>query len=208
MKEQLTKLDELLVNLNKECTFIFKNESNINQIYKSSRYVYSISHRAIEILRAFKLLIDDSNFLVANALTRLQADNCIRLFAMSLVEHRGDFFDEVLNGSHIRNLKDGDGNKMFDSYLVAKLNEVFQEFEEKYKSANKFIHFCDLHLTFNTSEIQNPKNKQVTTYISERIEVSDDSANSYIGDMYYMTDVCYLLIRGYRLHMEAYLGSK
>src|SRR5690606_31735281 len=90
---------------------------------KPSHYIFSIIHRAIELNRGFKTLAEANNWITAINLIRLQADSCMRLFALSLTSDRLDFYNRVIGGEHIRNLIDADGKKMTDQYLSQKLDE-------------------------------------------------------------------------------------
>ena len=58
-------------------------------------------------------------------LIRLQSDNCMRFFALSLVENRLDFYERILNGEHIGNILDAEGNRMSDKYLSEKLDTLY-----------------------------------------------------------------------------------
>src|SRR5690606_26613552 len=120
LKQIYEAIEELNKSFNKTALDIFKNETDNNVLAKPSHYVFSIVHRAIELNRGFMTLTKSNNWITAINLLRLQADNCMRLFSLSLVKDRVDFYNRVLRGEHIRNIKDAEGNKMTDVYLTNK----------------------------------------------------------------------------------------
>jgi ABC-type enterochelin transport system substrate-binding protein len=71
-------IEELNSKLNEVGLEIFKNETDINLLSKSSHFTFSIIHRAIELNRGFKSLSESNNWITTINLIRLQADNCMR----------------------------------------------------------------------------------------------------------------------------------
>lgn len=136
-------LEELNKGLNQTSRDIFLNETNRKLLSKPSHLIFSIVHRAIELNRGFKALTETNNWITAINLLRLQADNCMRLFAISLVEDRLDLYNRIQNGEHIRNIKDAEGNKMTDLYLSQKLDHLYPGFRMLYENTSGFIHFSN-----------------------------------------------------------------
>lgn len=64
-------------------------------------------------------------------LIRLQADKCMRLYALGLVSDRLDFYNRVTNGELIRNIKDAYGNKMTDATYLSKKLDVMKKYDLK-----------------------------------------------------------------------------
>lgn len=127
---------------------IYEFENGITVI---NHYIMSIANRAISLNRGFVTLANTNNYLTAISLIRLQIDNCLRLYAMSLFSDSTLFYEKVLNGEHIKNLKDRDGNKMHDEYLVTKIDVIFPGFKSLYKKLSGHIHFSFEHFKFNNS---------------------------------------------------------
>ena len=100
---------------------IYEIEEGISEI---NHYIMSIANRAISLNRGFVTLAESNNYQTAISLMRLQIDNCLRLYALSLYSNSGELYEKVLKGEHIRNMKDRDGNKMTDNYLVTKFTMV------------------------------------------------------------------------------------
>ncbi len=148
-------IDDLNKELNNVAVEIFKNETDKKVLSKPSHFTFSIVHRAIELNRGFKALTETNNWITAINLIRLQADNCMRLFALSLVPDRLDFYQRIMKGEHIRNIEDGDGNKMTDYYLSKKLDILYPGFRLLYGNTSGFIHFSKEHMNINNDRIDN-----------------------------------------------------
>ncbi|MBK5214201.1 MAG: hypothetical protein JJE55_11140 [Flavobacteriaceae bacterium] len=198
-------LDELNLELSKVASEIFKNETDKKVLYKASHYCFSIVHRAIELNRAYKTLTNVNNYITAITLIRLQADNCMRLFALSLVENRRDFYEEVMKGTHIRNLKDGDGKKMTDAYLADKLDKIFPEFKNLYQNTSGFIHFSNEHIFLNNTRTETEDTFRMTTLISKTAELSMEKKVDYSFNMFYVGKNLYKLLKGYKSSMAEFL---
>lgn len=104
-------------------------------------------NRSMCLLRGFCDLIMSENFVAAAPLVRLQLDNCLRFYAGWLVSEPHDFAMQILDGKHVRNLLDGQGNKMTDRYLV----EKFAEKEDArlvtlYNQTSGYIHLSNKHM--------------------------------------------------------------
>jgi hypothetical protein len=127
---------------------IYEIENGITTI---NHYIMSIANRAISLNRGFVTLSNANNYLTAISLMRLQIDNCLRLYAMSLSGDSSLFYEKVLSGEQVRNLKDRDGKKMSDNYLVTKIDNIFPGFKALYKKLSGHIHFSSEHFSFNNS---------------------------------------------------------
>ncbi|WP_282133219.1 hypothetical protein [Cellulophaga baltica] len=125
---------------------IYEIEEGISKI---NHYIMSIANRAISLNRGFVTLAESNNYQTAISLMRLQIDNCLRLYALSLYSDSGEFYEKVLKGEHIRNLKDRDGNRMTDNYLVTKIDKIFPQFKSLYQKLSGHIHFSSEHFAFN-----------------------------------------------------------
>lgn len=93
LTQVFASLEELNKKLNQTAIDIFTNETQRKLLSKPSHFTFSIVHRAIELNRGFKTLSESNNWITAINLLRLQADNCMRLFALSLVQDRLDFYE-------------------------------------------------------------------------------------------------------------------
>jgi hypothetical protein len=203
----LNKIFESIDKLNLEFIYrvkqIFKNETTKGRLYKSSHLLFSVANRAIALNKGYKLLAENNNYISAISLIRLQVDNCLRLFAMSLVKDRRDFYKAVVNGIHIGNMKDAEGNSMTDEYLVTKIDKMYPQFKELYKNTSGFIHFSNEHLNINNIILKNNDESLKNITLIEGVDRMDIVEKvDFSFNMFYAGKCLLKLINGYRLSME------
>src|SRR5690606_33729884 len=174
---------------------------------KSSHYTFSIIHRAIELNRGFKTLTEANNWITAINLIRLQADNCMRLFALSLVEDRLDFYNRVLNGEHIRNIKDAEGKNMTDLYLSQKLEGLYPGFRLLYENTSGFIHFSKEHINLNNDKVEVEEKFIMYIRLAETTEFSISSKVDFAFNMFIVGKNLFRLLKGYKLSMEELMNK-
>lgn len=194
-------LDELNRKLNQLALEIFKNETDRKLLSKPSHLVFYIVHRAIELNRGFKTLVKDDNWITAINLLRLQADNCMRMFALSLVKDRLDFYNRIQNGEHIRNIKDAEGKHMTDFYLTQRLDALFPGFRLLYENTSGFIHFSNEHIKLNTDRIDDGDDFIMKIRLTEITKFSLNNKVDYAFNMFQVSKELYKLLNGYKLSM-------
>jgi RNA recognition motif-containing protein len=179
--------------------------SEINKIYEIeegisiiNHYIMSIANRAISLNRGFVTLAESNNYQTAISLMRLQIDNCLRLYAMSLSGNAAEFYEKVLNGEHIRNLKDRDGNKMTDNYLVTKIDKIFPKFESLYKKLSGHIHFSSEHFSFN-NKLENDT-YSISVGNVENLNIAEKV--DYTFNMFWVSKDLLNLITDYRMEIK------
>ena len=200
-------IDELNKELNTVAVEIFKNETAKNVLSKPSHFAFSIVHRAIELNRGFKALTETNNWITAINLIRLQADNCMRLFALSIVPDRLDFYQRIMKGEHIRNIEDGDGNKMTDNYLSKKLDILYPGFRLLYGNTSGFIHFSKEHMNINNDRIDNGDEFVMYIRLAEITEFPIHKKVDYAFNMFMTGKELYKLLKGYKLSMEDFMKN-
>ena len=200
-------IDELNKELNNVAVEIFKNETDKKVLSKPSHFTFSIVHRAIELNRGFKALTETNNWITAINLIRLQADNCMRLFALSLVPDRLDFYQRIMKGEHIRNMEDGDGNKMTDYYLSKKLDILYPGFRLLYGNTSGFIHFSKEHMNINNDRIDNGEDFTMYIRLAETTEFPIHKKVDYAFNMFMTGKELFKLLKGYKLSMEDFMKN-
>ncbi len=131
-------------------------------IYSTDLYLSAIINRAISFIRGFKLLATENNYISSVPIIRMQIDNCLRLYAGTLVESHNDFFLAYLDGIHIRNMKDANGNKMTDSYLIKQLDKIFPGIHNLYNNTSGYVHLSNEHAFLQTEILKDDERKMGT----------------------------------------------
>lgn len=199
--EIIKKLEELNVKLNQTALDIFENETKRKLLSKPSHLTFSIVHRAIELNRGFITLTEANNWITAINLLRLQADNCMRFFALGLVDDRLDFYNRIQNGEHIRNIRDAEGHKMTDLYLSQKLDSLYPGFRQLYENISGLIHFSNEHIKLNNEKIDNGNDFMMYIRIAETTEFSISKKVDYAFNMFLVGKELFGLLNGYKLSM-------
>ncbi len=198
-------LDKLNENLTKIAQEILKIETDKNLLSKPSMFIFSIINRAIALNKGFKSLAELDNYVASINFLRLQADNCMRLFAMTLVTDRGKFFDLIENGEHIRNIKDCKNRKMTDKLLSEELDKIFPGFRSLYENTSGLIHFSKEHFNQNhqTTIVDNNISGVVLFNGEHFFSIAEKVDYSY--NMFLVGAELYKLINGYKLHINDFM---
>jgi len=192
-------------DLSKLASDIFKIETDKKLLSKPSMFVFSIINRAVALNNGYKSLALIDNYVAAINLLRIQADNCMRLFAMTLVDNRAEFFNKISNGVHIRNIKDTKGRKMTDLLLSTELEKIFPGFRSLYENSSGLIHFSNEHLNQNTNTQVSENNLSGIILINGEHFLSMARKVDYSYNMYLVTTELFKLIKGYKLHVEEFM---
>jgi len=115
-------------------------------IYPLDLLVLATLHRSLCLLKGFVSLIETKNFTAAAPLIRLQLDNCLRLYAGTLVNDPHEFVKKIIKGIPIRNQKDRSNQKMTDKYLVDKLTQQYTWIKKVYDNTSGYIHLSEKHV--------------------------------------------------------------
>ena len=138
----------------KEAKLFLQMGGEKGRIYTMDLFISAIINRAISLIRGFKCLADQNNYISAVPLIRIQVDNCLRFYAATLVKNSDDFFIDYLKGTHIRNMKDASGERMTDSYLVGRLDkELFPGIHNLYVNTSGYVHLSNEHSFLQTKMV-------------------------------------------------------
>lgn len=120
-------------------------------LYPLDIFVFSAINRSLNLLVPFCELIKEKNIIAAAPLIRMQLDNALRLYAGTLIDDPHTFSLEVLKGTHVRKLKDRNGKKMTDAYLVEQLSSQLNIdwLSGVYDNTSGYVHFSNKHM-FNS----------------------------------------------------------
>lgn len=153
-------VEQALTNLEAGEKALIKRAADMLQVYDGAIYGFDLLacaaiDRSIAVSAGFRTMIRDQNFICAGALLRLQLDTALRIFAGFIVDKPHDFATEVFKGTHVRNMKDGTGQRMTDHYLVTELAKEYPGIESTYQKASGYVHLSDAHF-FQVLSIGDP----------------------------------------------------
>ena len=160
--EELENRRKKLIKLTKEMLSAYGGT-----MYSLDLFAIGAVKRAISTIAGFRLLVESWNMICARALLRMQIDTALRFSSVFLIKKPNDFVMKVLKGEQINKLKDKDGKKMTDAYLVSKLESEYSWIPVVYKNLSGYVHLSEHHL-FNSVEHVNDDSGSVLWAIKEK----------------------------------------
>lgn len=154
IEKELLRLSELML------------ASNNGNLFPVDLVAVGAMKRTASNTEGFIKLIETQNMTCARSLLRVQLDTAMRFSAIWLVESPHDFANEIINGKHIRNIKDKSGNKMTDLYLAETLSKEYSWVKPVYDNLSGYIHFSAKHL-FSAIEKVDAKTKTLSIVIGK-----------------------------------------
>ncbi|GAB1463550.1 hypothetical protein [Pedobacter sp.] len=202
IEQKFNRLHDLKIKCLNEISLIYNYElSNNKGISHVAHYSASIITRSTSLIKSFELLLNNKIYSTAISLIRLQVDNCLRLYAISLCDPIS-LLTEVERGISIRDIRDRDGNKMFDGYLISKLDNILPNFKSLYEETCGFIHFSFEHLNLNNRKYIENEQIKTETLIGHEYEISEENKIKYLDYMITATFNLYRLIYSYRYNSQ------
>lgn len=110
-----------------------------------SLVVSATLNRGISLIAAYINLAENNNYLAATSLIRLQIDNALSLYAMSIVDDMNDFARHIISGKEINSYKIGQ-NKLTNGFLTRTMEQRFCGICSLYKEMCNFIHLSNRFL--------------------------------------------------------------
>ena len=122
-------------------------------IFPLDLYSTAVTHRAICIISGFCDMIEGDNFICAAPLVRLLLDCQLRFYAVWLVDNPHEFASSILlDDAIVSKIKDRNGNKMTDSYLVQKMTDEYPWVKKVYRETSGYIHLSKKHYANTLSD--------------------------------------------------------
>lgn len=139
---KLKELEELQKShLDKAMSMTQADNSNLFPLDFLGITVYK---RSMALISGFCLLIRNKNFICAAPLVRLQLDNALRFYATTLVAEPHKLAIDFIGGIAINKFTDENtGKRLYDHYLVEKLNIHFNWLKRVYEQTSGYIHLSD-----------------------------------------------------------------
>jgi hypothetical protein len=157
----------------------------------------AIMDRALSYIFGFTTLIKCNNYLCAVPLVRLHLDNLLRFYAGYISKDPHDFASNVIDGKSIRNLKDKDGNRMTDKYLVDLISKDYKWIQNVYNETSGFVHFSHKHI-FSSLKVDNIEKRTVQLSIGKQSRfIPDSSKLEAINCMIEISEILYEYLYGW-----------
>lgn len=102
--------------------------------------------RAVSANSAFKQMIEAWNLTSARTMLRTHIDTGLRFSAAWLVDKPHDFATDVMKGERIDKMKDRDGKRLTDAYLVETRSDEYPWLPAVYKELSGYVHFSGSHV--------------------------------------------------------------
>ena len=165
-------------------------------IYPMDILAIAVLNRSVCLLSGFSDLIEKKNFTSAAPLVRLQLDNLLRFHAAWLVEKPHDFATKIINGEKVRDLKDKNGKKMTDTFLLEKISIEYQKLKKIYEDTSGFIHLSDKHIFSSLGKVKD--NGKFNMKIGSTDDfVSEDEYLMAIRVFYEITGILFRYFKGW-----------
>jgi hypothetical protein len=123
-------------------------------LYPMDLFAIGAANRAVSLIDGFQTLVAARNMVCARALLRLQIDTALRFAACTLVEDTNEFVRAVMDSERIDRLKDREGNRLTDRYLVDKFKTEAPWLPEVYKRTSGYVHLSGAHLFSAVNRIE------------------------------------------------------
>lgn len=126
------------------------------ELYGIDFFFFGITDKSSFLIDGVKNCIKEKNLIVLGLLLRTQIDNCLRAFALTLVNEPHELSMKVLGGESLRNIADKDGKKMTDKYLREKLSAIDNKISPVYEAACGYVHFSDKGMLHALKALKSP----------------------------------------------------
>ena len=144
LESLLEKLDAYQEQLLKLGTALMKADNG--SFYPVDMLAIAVINRATSIISGYLLLVKGENFLCAGALVRMHLDNLLRFSSIHHVITPHQLALEILKGAKLNKIKDKEGHRMTDKYLVEKLSVNLPWVQSVYESTSGFVHLSNIHM--------------------------------------------------------------
>lgn len=144
-KQILEDLNNIVIQYQNSMTKIIEDDKNL---HTKTVLINTILQRSLSIIDAYQRLLTSNNILVLNSLMRLQIDNCIFIYGIYLLCNDGKDIAEIykdifINRKRLFEYKINKKEKLYDTFIVEKINNDIPDFKELYEFCCRFIHYSD-----------------------------------------------------------------
>lgn len=143
LEDKLKKIERLEQEILRKLSAQILPGSNM---FASHMLLIGAAKRTVSLGDGFRMLVRARNFPCAAPIVRLQIDTALRLFAGTLVDDSEAFASSVLGDERIDKMKDRDGNRLRDAYLLEKLGVLYPWVPDVYRVTSGLVHFSGRHI--------------------------------------------------------------
>ena len=155
-KQILEYLNNIIIQYRNSMTKIIEDDKTL---HTKTVMINTVLQRSLSIIDAYKRLLTSNNVLVLNSLMRLQIDNCIFIYGIYLLCNDGNDIAEIykdmfISRKRLFEYKINKKEKLYDTFIIEKINNDIPNFKELYEFCCRFIHYSDTasYLTMETKE--------------------------------------------------------
>lgn len=193
MKYENISKEVLLNNIDKKTKAMLKLGMQLHAITTNVEifdllYI-SIVNRTVNLNSAFTSLIRNNNFIAAAPLIRINLDSVLRMYASTCSEYnRNIFAEKVIHGERIDKMKNYEGKKLHDSYLVEEISKVegMDWVKKIYQAGSSFVHFSDA-IIFSSTKVRDELDR--TAYFTIGIHDNFIDENEILGGIIWMNRI-------------------
>ena len=109
--------------------------------------VFAAIKRSLSTASAVTAMVRARNMVCARSLLRMHIDTALRFSAAWLVSEPHAFATSVLEGARIDKLKDRNGNRLMDAYLVETHKDEHPWLPDVYANLSGYVHFSGSHIS-------------------------------------------------------------
>ncbi|OIA98720.1 hypothetical protein AK95_16295 [Paenibacillus sp. LC231] len=165
-------------------------------------FIVAVSQRSIDIIEAYKQVIDSWNITSAGPLIRMQLDNLLRLVYISKISNSDEITLELFNGKSFYDFIDSEGKRLTDVRLRQHARDHYPWIDEIYKKASKFIHFSEFHMRIPIDESDKDRTIAFSIRKPAPDKVSREDIKSYFEIMNLITNEILRYIYSWAKHKK------
>jgi hypothetical protein len=117
-----------------------------SDMYVSHFMMLGAAKRTVSLGKGFRTLVQARNFVCAAPLVRMQIDTALRVYAGTLVVDAESYARAVHAGEPIDKMRDRNGTRLRDAYLVEQLGKLYPWIPNVYRETSGLVHFTSRHI--------------------------------------------------------------
>jgi hypothetical protein len=153
--EKFTKMGKDIIRANDQTWYVIDS------------LAVAVINRAIQLIDGYVTLANTNNYIAVIPFIRLQLDNALRFYAISLVTDPNEFFLHFMDGKPVNYYKSKTGENLSDNYLAKTLDAACPGVLRLYKETCDYVHLSRQHvhaskciveglLTLRVMDVDNP----------------------------------------------------